>query len=160
MLQLSITNMRFLLITTFSPVWQFLLDPCCRTCYKLKIKACIQLRNDLRLTFAKGINKSWKTGMLNSFTQKHLHILSKTTAIEYSNQLIQSMSQWSFTQNPNFWKSTHLYTENSSAFSKNRLSVSKKKHSRATNVKLTSELTWNLGSQSWNPLKSTICQDF
>lgn len=39
---------------------------------------------------------SWKTGMLRRWMQKHLHILSKTTAIENSNELIESMSQKSF----------------------------------------------------------------
>lgn len=57
----------------------------------------------LHLYFAKGINASWKTGMLRRWMQKHLHILSKTTAIENSNELIQSMSQKSFTQTQKFW---------------------------------------------------------
>lgn len=48
--------------------------------------------------------KNW-----NDQTQKHLHILSKTTAVENSNELIQSMSQQSFTQTE-ILKTNLLYT--------------------------------------------------
>lgn len=43
--------------------------------------------------FCKRYQQELKTGMFNMRTQKHLHILSETTAIEYSNQLIQSVLQ-------------------------------------------------------------------